>query len=353
MKTSRIIPLLSILILVGLACALPGLGGAESTDTVVPTITNEPVNTVEPTATVPPQPTEQQVSQEAVSTEASTEQEDIAVIADASYRVDTWDYIVGIVQNNTEDTIEWLELSILIYDDSETLIATESVYPFLDKIAPGETTPFSVSSDEWAEGSSYEFLVEDYEVAEEPIAEGIEILSHTSYSDEYDLNLVGEVQNNSDKPMSFLKVAAAVYAADGTLLNTNYSYVMLNYLHPGEKSPFKIWFSDNWEDGDTYEIEVQGDYDETAPATTVQVVDFNDTVEDGICTVTGNAKNTGTTELTYGTVVAAFYDSNDQLVDAEWSFTEGDTFPAGATAAFTITSFSCPEYDHVEVLAGN
>ncbi|MEM5774675.1 MAG: FxLYD domain-containing protein, partial [Anaerolineaceae bacterium] len=142
-------------------------------------------------------------------------------------------------------------------------------------------------------------------------------------------------------------------APDGSLINTNYSFTMLNYLLPGQKSPFKIWFSDNWEDGDTYEIQVQGDYDETAPAQVVQIVNQQVTASDGICTVTGNAKNTGSTNLTYATVIAAFYDSQNTLLEAEWSFTDGDSLPAGASAAFTITSYSCPEYDHVEVFAGN
>jgi len=353
MKFKRIFFIVPILAVISLACTMPGISGITATGTPVPTNTQAPSQTPQSSPTPISLPT--QIATDQITSSAYTQSgnEDITVIADNSFRVDTLDYIAGIIQNNTTDTIEWIKMSVLIYNKEGSLIATESVYPFLDKLTPDDTSPFLVYSDAWAEGATYDFLVEDYDISEEPPPTGLEILSHNSYSDEYSLYLVGEIQNNSDKLISYVKIAAALYAADGTLLNTNYTYAMINYIAPGAKSPFKIWFSDAWQDGDTYEIQVQGSYDEFASEQVIQVVDFGVKNEEGVCTVTGNVKNAGAAEITYATVIAAFYDSSNTLLEAEWSYTTADTFPAGSTAPFTITSYSCPEYDHLEVYAGN
>lgn len=352
MKFSKILFIIPILLLISMACALPGLSSLTATDTPVPTITRAPTQTPQPTFTPVPAPTDAPTEQSGINPVSQAANEDVSVILHNSYRVDTMDYVVGILQNNTDQTIEWVELSILIYDENNTLIATESVYPYLDALLPGDTSPFSVYSDLWTDAATYEFLVEDYETTVDQPAEGLEIVSHSSYSDENYLNIIGEIRNNSDQAMSFVKIAAALYAVDGSILNTNYSYTMLDYLAPGAISPFKLWFSDNWQDGDTYEIQVQGDYD-TLPEQVIQIENYTVEAGDGYCTVRGSVKNSGSTEIPYGTIAVAFYDASDVLVEAEWNFTDGDVIPAGSSTTFEVTTYSCPGYDHIEVYAGN
>jgi hypothetical protein len=240
-----------------------------------------------------------------------------------------------------------------MYDASGNLIGTESIYTSLDKLLPGDTSPFSTYSEEWSNVDRFDFLVEGYEVANEQPAEGLEIVNHTSYTDDYYLTLVGEISNNSDRPMGYVKIAAAIYGKDGTLLNTNYTYTMLDYLAPGGKSPFKVWFSENWQDADTYEIQVQGEYYDDMPEQVLVVEDYSVQQDTTTCTISGTAKNSSASEITYGMIVASFYDANDALLEAEWNFTEGDTIPAGTSVPFEVISYNCPEYDHMEVVAGN
>lgn len=354
MKIRNAILLIPVLLMVSLACSVPGLDSIMATDTPVPTNTIPPTLTPQPTATTqptePPPPTEQP-SEPNLPPADTTSDQPVAVILDNSFKIDEWDYIVGLVQNNTSSTIEWVEISVLLYDENNNVIATENAYPFLDMLEPGDTAPFSIYSDQWGNASTYDFVLNWDETDEGPAA-GLEFANFTSYSDDYYFNIVGEVRNTSDQAMSWVKIAGALYDVDGMLLNANYTYSMIDYIPPGGTSPFKIWFGENWENADTYEIQVQGDYD-TMPTQVVELLEHQISEDNDWCTISGSVRNTGTEEVSYATIVVGFYDASNNLLEAEWNFSDGDNIAAGATDTFEVTSYNCPDFDHYEVFIGN
>ena len=351
MKFKKILFLFPVFLLFSVACAVPGLSSMMATDTPVPTNTLPPTLTPQPTATTEPTAVPEEITPPDTQQSNQPAADEVVVVYDNSFRVDEWDYIVGLVQNNTGGPVEWVEISVLLYDENDQVIATENAYPFLDTIPAGDTAPFSIYSDQWADASSYDFIL-NWDAAPEDPPAGLEFVSYTSYSDDYYLNIVGEVRNTSDQPMGWVKIAAALYATDGSLLNTNYTYTMLDYIPAGGTSPFKVWFGENWQDADTYEIQVQGDY-ETMPEQTLQILDDQISEESGYCTVSGHVQNSGSEEVTFATVVIAFYDADNNILEAEWSYSDGDSIPAGGTDTFEVTSYNCPVYDHYEVFIGN
>ncbi len=213
-RISLIIPIL-VLITVSCTCGVPGLQNLLATKTPTPTNTLPPTLTPLPSATPTEAPTQapiEEPSQESPQSSQSTaETGPVAVIMDNSYRIDSWDYIIGLVQNNTEGPIEWVEMSIVIYDENDQIMATEKIYPFLDTLLPGEYSPFSISSDKWSNAASYDFIIDDWYDASELPAEDVVFLNHSSFSNDYYFKIVGEVINNSSQPVGWIKEAGSLY----------------------------------------------------------------------------------------------------------------------------------------------
>src|SRR5688572_22733179 len=70
---------------------------------------------------------------------------------------------------------------------------------------------------------------------------GVDILSTSTYRSSIgSLHLVGEVANNTQSTVEFVKVIVSYYAADGALVATDYTYTEMDELGPGETSPFDI-----------------------------------------------------------------------------------------------------------------
>lgn len=354
MKIKYLSLLIPLLLIASLGCSLPVLSGMMATDTPVPTNTSIPTLTPQPTFTLIPTeaPAQTQQSSQQLSPEEQNDNDGpVTIINENGFRIDEWDYIVGLVQNNTEKTIEWVEITVLLYDEDNQVISTSTTYPFLDMILAGDTSPFSVSSDQWSAASSYDFLI-DWEETDELPASGLEFANHTSYSDENYLNIVGEVRNSSDQDMTWVKIAAALYAADGTLLNADYTYAMLDFVAAGGTSPFKVWFGENWQDGETYEIQAQGIYQQM-PVQVVELVNHELSADEDWCVVKGNVRNTSTETIMYATIIVGFYDANNNLLQAEWNYNDGGEIPAGETDLFEVISYECPPFDHYEVFVLN
>ena len=74
------------------------------------------------------------------------------------------------------------------------------------------------------------------------LAPGVHIVpNHTYYVDSIDyLHVVGEVQNNTANHLRFVKITANFFNQAGQLLDTDYTYIHLDNLPPGQKTCFTI-----------------------------------------------------------------------------------------------------------------
>jgi hypothetical protein len=91
-----------------------------------------------------------------------------------------------------------------------------------------------------------------------PSLSQLEILSHQSYVDVGWFHIVGEVQNNSDTPVEFVKVVATLYDDAGQVVGTDFTYTEIDVIPPGGKSPFETG-TDEWTGTTNYRLQVQGD----------------------------------------------------------------------------------------------
>jgi len=147
-----------------------------------------------------------------------------------------------------------------------------------------------------------------------------------------------------------VKVNAKLYDASDTLIGTESSYIDLDIIMPGEKSPFSILVT-NSIPIDHYKLKII-DYDITTeqPYRNLQILSYSDSIDVlGWMHVVGEVKNNGSETVEYVMILATFYDSDGKVVVTEWTFTEEDEIAPGETGTFEllmIYSDLVPQIDH-------
>lgn len=176
----------------------------------------------------------------------------------------------------------------------------------------------------------------------------LEILSHSHFMDSIgSYHVVGEVQNNSSNKLDFVKVTGTFYNASGTVVDTDFTYTMIDTLLPGQKSPFEIFVLEESISAtvDHYTVAVS-DWDTTSeePYRGFSILSQSTSTDVlGARHVVGEVKNTGTQEATYVQVVATFYDASGKVVAAEFTYTDPSTLVAGQTAPFEVIVLSATQ----------
>jgi hypothetical protein len=67
------------------------------------------------------------------------------------------------------------------------------------------------------------------------------ILSDNNYfSSTGTLHIVGEIINESNKPLTFVKVTATFYDSNNSVVGTDFTYTSPSTLQPGQKAPFDM-----------------------------------------------------------------------------------------------------------------
>ncbi|MBN1121190.1 MAG: protein kinase [Anaerolineae bacterium] len=170
-------------------------------------------------------------------------------------------YFIGEITNTGNVGLVYVKLTIILRDQANNLLTTETGYVDLTVLEPGQTAPISVLfADGVPDYHHYEFTLQgdpatylhsynDFEI----IADNGHIGSLSGYQIE------GEVRNTGDHAAEFVKVVASLYNSDGVIIGTSFTYVSADILQPGESSTFDLTvYSVPAESIDSYTLIVQG-----------------------------------------------------------------------------------------------
>jgi hypothetical protein len=53
-------------------------------------------------------------------------------------------------------------------------------------------------------------------------------------------HISGQVRNDASVPAKFVQIIATFYAADGTVVGTDYTFASLDTIQPGQTSPYEL-----------------------------------------------------------------------------------------------------------------
>lgn len=172
-------------------------------------------------------------------------------------------YIVGEIKNNFLKNIEFVKVVATYYDEKENVIGTSYAYTILDTLKPNQTSPFEVSNfPDTFVPHSYKIQASYSTAASEPY-NGLKIKSHTAKTDKDYYAIVGEVENNGDRDVNFVKVVATFYDEKDQVIGTAYTYTSLDSISPGGTSPFELSSFPRSINPTRYDIQVQAQIQES------------------------------------------------------------------------------------------
>jgi hypothetical protein len=162
------------------------------------------------------------------------------------------------------------------------------------------------------------------------------ILSHKSYQEGDYYTIIGEVQNTSNEPMEFVKIVATLYDGNGQVVNSNYSYSILDSIPAGGKSPFEISTND-WQGTKSYKLQVQGEAGDTE-TTHLTIPSHQSYIDGDYYTIIGEVENTSDQPMEFVKVVATLYDDAGKVVGTTSTYTLLDAILAGGKSPFELST---------------
>lgn len=175
----------------------------------------------------------------------------------------------------------------------------------------------------------------------------LEILSHQSYADGDWFHIVGEVRNNSDKPMGSVKIVATLYDSTGKMTGTDFSYAKLDVIPPGGRAPFDTG-TDKWAGTANYKLQVQGSQADL-PRQDLKILSHASYEDGDWLHVHGEVQNTGATPAESVKLVVTLYDAKGDVVGTDFTYTKLDVIEAGGTSPFETGTDHWPNFDHYDI----
>ncbi len=152
----------------------------------------------------------------------------------------TGDYlpIFGEAQNISNENLEYIKLSVVLYDSSGKEIGSDRTYLSTDILRPGEKAPFSF----WPrpvlkDYESYGVMVTEYNITEREPYRDFEFINVSSYiGDRGYYRVEGEIKNTGDRDIRFVDVIITFYDTEKKVVSA--STYPIGDLNAGQTDTF-------------------------------------------------------------------------------------------------------------------
>ena len=141
-------------------------------------------------------------------------------------------------------------------------------------------------------------------------------IEETGAVDEIATRPFGEVLNPTVQWLEYAKIVATFYDADDTMIGSDFTYTVLDLIPPGDRGVFDVSVDITTLGGevDSYDLQVQARPASQPPYQDLTAEVTNQYESYGYWHLEGLVYNRGSLDCEYVKVIAAFYDSSDQIV---------------------------------------
>ena len=150
------------------------------------------------------------------------------------------------------------------------------------------------------------------------------------------IHIVGEILNDSDKPLNQVNILATLYSGDSIIHQTN-SETLTNVIMPGMKGVFDIIITENIDGIDRYVLDL--DYKITNPKS--QVIEITSSelryAQFDNIVIKGTVANNGDITANMVKVIGTLYDRDGNVVAVSQIIVEPDYIRANDESFFLIT----------------
>lgn len=269
----------------------------------------------------------------------------------------TW-HAVGLLTNQSARSVQAIEVEINALDAAGSILATDDAWISLHKLAPGETTPFSLLVYDDLPGFDHftagviGFNSADFDRAT------VDVFGVVRSVDERgNIHITGELGNNGREPIAINSVAAATFDAAGNIVTAEGATLGIGYLEPGDSGPFRVFMygpadgadaiADQTVYVDAVAVAAEPDYGLALSEDHRVYLDEYDEVH-----LVGEISNNGD-EVFETNLLAAFYDADGNVLDAETyalplDLRPGETLPFDFTSVWTVLDNTPGALDKVD-----
>jgi hypothetical protein len=131
--------------------------------------------------------------------------------------------------------------------------------------------------------------------------------------------------------MKYVKVVATLYDKTGKAFGTDFTFSDVYVLRPAESQKVS-----------SYILSTSGEKTQALPASLKLSVDNSHLHDIGAYHIVGEVTNQGSQKATFVKVSAAFYNSSDIVVAADFTYSDPKDLEPGQTAPFEIVVTSAP-----------
>lgn len=172
-----------------------------------------------------------------------------------------------------------------------------------------------------------------------PAPTGVSLAPHTfTFVDSINyLHVVGEVFNNTDSQIKYVKIVANLFDQGGQLVGTDYTYTLLDNVQAHDRTCFHIIMAQpaNWT---SYQLEAPTYWTSTSARANLAIVgDSGSFVPTfGWYDVIGQVRNDQGSRVQYVSVVGTVYAADGTTTGCDYSYVSSTHLEAGQTSSFKL-----------------
>lgn len=157
-----------------------------------------------------------------------------------------------------------------------------------------------------------------------------------------DLVVVGELKNNGEGIAHQINISVTVYDNEEQVVGVASAGTLVDVLLPDESSPFKVFVHLQGGAEDFQRLKIQWEWYDTVeePYRGLSVINHHGALTDnGYYKIWGEVENQSDQDVACGEVIASFYNSAGQTIEAVWEQTQPNAIPVGYTTGFELTVY--------------
>jgi hypothetical protein len=155
-------------------------------------------------------------------------------------------------------------------------------------------------------------------------------------------HIVGEVKNTGDVWLQFVRASATLKDQAGVVVDTSFTYTLLDRLPSNIASGFDIVELDMGKSAQIRSYTLALEYREVTPLTTaLEILNTSSSKNSlGWLQIVGEVRNNGDTISEYTKVTATFYGADGKVVDVGYTYTDPSTVQPHSQLGFKLTLLS-------------
>lgn len=151
-------------------------------------------------------------------------------------------YILGEIVNNTNNTLDFVKISVNLYDSYNNVIGSNDNYTYLENLSPNQKTCFKIIFYRPPTGwRYYKFETPSYDT-NGIIISGLNVISSTGSYDTthgwYDIT--GQIQNSNEITMTNVQPITTLYDISGAVIECAFPFISDYTLSPKQTRGFDI-----------------------------------------------------------------------------------------------------------------